>query len=81
MSVKIASIAKDIPPPLHVEEENAQAFGVEQPVSAVKSKRRREDEAEEQREDAIRRKFAWVGPGVDRDDTSTHADSRLLRLT
>jgi hypothetical protein len=44
-----------------VEEEDAMEFGVERPVQfTTKGKRKREDEQEEQREDALRRKIVWV---------------------
>ena len=62
MVVKISSTVSYIPPPAHVEEENGQPFGVDSPVSFVRPKRKREEEVEEQREDALRRKIVWVSP-------------------
>jgi hypothetical protein len=61
ISVKVASIVKEIPRPVHVEEEDAMEFGVERSAQVTtKGKRKREDEQEEQREDALRRKIVWV---------------------
>ncbi|KAH8083706.1 HORMA domain-containing protein [Filobasidium floriforme] len=60
ISVKVASIIKEIPRPVHVEEEDAMEFGVERSAQVTtKGKRKREDEQEEQREDALRRKIVW----------------------